>query len=263
MQDRQVLQIKYETCIYTQDSSPTPNAPCIPYLIFQRPPVPAAPSGFHLNYFIIVMAFMFPLPTLGATDFLSRGTLMTWPRTSRRRRAGTSRVVPRSGPSRPPPFQDATPDSSSDFSHDLHWKDRVALYAQFSAEETLHAILMALQTNNRTGPHKDDGIDALYAFANLDIWALSHRFFGKKMDLGQFERFKRVVVAHPYDILLRNYESRTLSAIHVKPDVYVTRRTFKCGTDEKFFTFTMSRADFGGDRAWMVDSIIYDEHPIQ
>lgn len=155
----------------------------------------------------------------------------------------------------PSPFPDLpTPDHHEN----LHWKDRVALYAQFSAEETLHALLLALRDNALSGPRKDDGIDALYAFANLDIWALSHRFFGKKMDLGQFERFKRVVVAAPYDVLLRDYRTHTLSALHVTPDVYVTRRTFEYLGDEKVFTFTLAKSDFGTaeKRAWMVDSII-------
>lgn len=208
-------------------------------------------------------AFISPAPTLSSAVCVSyRRAIGAQARPSRRLRF-MKRSYPRAGLSAPPPFHDAAANSSSDFPRDLHWKDRVALYAQFSAEETLHALLTALRTNNRTGPYKDDGIDALYAFANLDIWALSHRFFGKKMDLGQFERFKRVVVAHPYDILLREYESRTLSAIHVKPDVYVSRIAFVRQGEEKVFTFTMSRADFGGERAWMIDSIIFDDMPVQ
>lgn len=111
---------------------------------------------------------------------------------------------------------------------------------------------------------KDDGIDALYAFANLDIWALTHRFFGKKMDLGQFERFKRVLVASPYDVLLRYRRVRTLSALRVDDETYVSRRAFEApGRPDTVFTFTLTRAAFGGDegtkRAWMVDSIIHDD----
>lgn len=140
---------------------------------------------------------------------------------------------PHAGISTPTPHED-----------DLHWKDRVALYAQFSAEETLHALLHALQLNARSGPRKDDGIDALYAFANVDIWAISHRFFGKKQDLGQFERFKRVVVAYPYNILLRqDYSSKTLSALHVTPDVYVSRKAFHYPDPPDFNQSTTSAPD--------------------
>lgn len=144
----------------------------------------------------------------------------------------------------------------------LAWKDRIALYAQFSAEETLDMLLLALRENSWSGPSKDDGIDALYAFANVDIWALTHRFFGKKMDLGQFERFKRVLVAAPYDALLRYRRVRTLSALRVRDDTYVSRRVFETpGKGDTVFTFTLSRQAFGGGskQAWMVDSIIHDD----
>lgn len=146
----------------------------------------------------------------------------------------------------------------------LRWKDRVALYAQFSAEETLDELLCALQANGREDG--DEGIDALYAFANVDIWELTHRFFGKTQDLGQFERFKRVVVAHPYSILLReDYTMRTLSALHVTDGCYVARRLFETeGREPIVFVFTMRQLEFGASAertAWMVDSIIRDDAP--
>lgn len=157
-------------------------------------------------------------------------------------------------------LQQYEPPSSNSHEESLHWKDRVALYAQISAEETLNALLHALRENARSGPRKDDGIDALYAFANLDIWGLTHRFFGKKMDLGQFERFKRVVVTTPYSVLLREHCERTLSSVHVSREVYISRRAFEVGDVETVFMFTMSRAAFGGEsgRAWMIDSIIHE-----
>ncbi|CAN8069166.1 unnamed protein product [Agarophyton chilense] len=122
-------------------------------------------------------------------------------------------------------------------------------------------LLSALRSNARSGPCKDDGIDALYAFANLDIWALSHHFFGRRMDLGQFERFKRVIVADPYDVFFADYESETLSALRDGDDSYISRRLFRVrGGVETVFTFSMSRQEFGGGgrRRWMVDSIIHD-----
>lgn len=189
------------------------------------------------------------------------------PRRPHRNLTETTKTIPKAGLSTPPPpssFHDAA--SGND---NLHWKDRVALYAQFSAEETLHVLLHALQSNAHSGPYKDDGIDALYAFSNVDVWELSHKFFGKTQDLGQFERFKRVVVAHPYNTLLRNdYKSKCLSALHVTPDVYVTRKVFKyyhgLSHVNTVFTFTMCRLQFaingsGDNRAWMVDSIIHGD----
>lgn len=153
-------------------------------------------------------------------------------------------------PSPPPP----TP---SDPPAPLPWKDRIALYAQFSPEETLESLLQALRQNS---PTKDDGIDALYIFANLDIWALTHTFFGRKMDLGQFERFKRVLVASPYNAILRSADSSTLSALRLSPDIYITRRVFQPPEQQpSTFIFTLSRTTLvANPRLWMVDSIIHE-----
>lgn len=171
----------------------------------------------------------------------------------------TRRIPVRGGLSTPPPESKRAP--FPDGRGGLRWKDRVALYAQFSAEETLDELLLALRAN--AGSDGDDGIDALYAFANVDIWELTHRFFGKTQDLGQFERFKRVVVAHPYSVLLReDYTMRTLSALHVADGCYVARREFVTGGNAIVFVFTMRRLEFGASAertAWMVDSIIRDD----
>lgn len=156
-------------------------------------------------------------------------------------------------------YNQAGSDRSDSFG--IRWKDRVALYAQFSAEETLEELLTALRENSWTGPMKDDGIDALYAFANVDVWELTHRFFGRKMDLGQFERFKRVISANPYAILLSAHNRQVLSAIHVAGETYICRIRFDAPRrDSSVFTFTLSRAAFGdNNNSWMVDSIIHNE----
>ncbi|PXF44859.1 hypothetical protein BWQ96_05349 [Gracilariopsis chorda] len=191
-----------------------------------------------------------PLGAALSTRSSSPATRPVTPRPAQRRRPPccATRNAPRSTP----------PDEPA-------WKDRVALYAQLSAEETLSALLIALRHNARSGPTKDDGIDALYAFANLDIWALSHHFFGRKMDLGQFERFKRVIVADPYDVLFADYESETLSALRSGDDFYVSRRRFRVRGVDTVFTFSLSRCQFGADgrRRWMVDSIIHDHPSVQ
>eukprot|EP00183_Erythrolobus_madagascarensis_P007164 CAMPEP_0185846960 /NCGR_PEP_ID=MMETSP1354-20130828/2407_1 /TAXON_ID=708628 /ORGANISM="Erythrolobus madagascarensis, Strain CCMP3276" /LENGTH=132 /DNA_ID=CAMNT_0028547195 /DNA_START=125 /DNA_END=520 /DNA_ORIENTATION=- len=57
-------------------------------------------------------------------------------------------------------------------------KDRVALFAQLSPEDTLQCLLDALRDNasgthgahSSTPAHADEGIEALYAFANFDVW---------------------------------------------------------------------------------------------
>lgn len=146
---------------------------------------------------------------------------------------------------------------------DIRWKDRVALYAQFSAEETLDVLLSALRDNNRSGPLQDDGIDALYAFANLDVWSITHGFFGRrKTDLGQFEKFKNCIVSTPYNIMLGYSERSTLSALRLSEDKYVSRISFVAPRrDPVAFTFHLSRVALGLNKSWMVDSITQEPSP--
>lgn len=165
------------------------------------------------------------------------------------RAGGNSRwtsALPSSHPEQAP-WEPSPPDSA------LAWKDRVALYAQFSPSATLSAILDALCAG---APH-DAGIEALYAFANVDIWQVAHRFFGRKQDLGQFERFKRVIVAPPYDVLLRAESRETLSALALGPDRFAARVRFTTPRREPVvLTFQMTRTTLGRHTSWMVDSIL-------
>jgi len=87
----------------------------------------------------------------------------------------------------------------------------------------VEAILQALRENKGIGPSKDEGMEALYAFANFDIWEVNSSFFGgKKMDIGQFERFRRVMITHPYGILLRHTKHTVLSSVRPVDDKYGT-----------------------------------------
>lgn len=153
-------------------------------------------------------------------------------------------------------------ESGSSENHGIKWKDRVALYAQFSAEETLQVLLDALQGNTRAGPSQDDSIEALYAFANFDVWEITHVFFGRRMDLGQFERFKRVMVAAPYDILLAHERRVILSSLHRSKDSYISRISFEAPRrDRATFVFRLSRVALGPHTSWMVDSILQESEP--
>lgn len=142
-------------------------------------------------------------------------------------------------------------------------KDRVAVYAQLSAPATLSALLDALRADAR-----DEGIDALYAFANVDVWSVKHTFFGRMMDLGQFERFKRVVVAPPYDVMLRHSHRAVVAALTLGPAEYVTRVRFLAPRREPVvLVFRLvrrtlaSELDRGPPPSWMVDSILLDGAP--
>jgi len=157
-------------------------------------------------------------------------------------------------------IRDVLESESSDSSSVLP-KDRVALLAQLSPEETLSALLDALRENVHTGPSADDGIDALYAFANVDVWSIGHSFFGKSMDLGQFERFKRVLITNPYQSLLGHLERENISALRVDKSHYLSRFRVldSVGRTHSVFSFSLSESMLAnGGQSWMVDSIIHE-----
>lgn len=140
-------------------------------------------------------------------------------------------------------------------------KDVVAVHAQISPAATLSALLDALRND-----HRDDGIEALYTFASLDIWSVKHRFFGRVMDLGQFERFKRVVTASPYNALLRHTRRNVLAALTLDADTYVARVQFDVPRrDPVVLVFRLCRRAIAVDAqhrpppSWMVDSILAAE----
>ena len=71
---------------------------------------------------------------------------------------------------------------------------------QLSAREALAVQLDAL------GANADDvnrGIITLYNYAHFNPWSRSD-YFGRRLDLGQMERFKNVLHTQPYRVLLRN-----------------------------------------------------------
>jgi hypothetical protein len=171
----------------------------------------------------------------------------------------------------------------------IRWTDRVALQAQVgSAEETLVVLLDALRNNLSADVGvpgddraKDEGLDALYTFANLDVWSLRSKFFGRERacDLGQFERFKKIMVSVPYAILLCvTSDWAILSTWKVEPKKgglgeETPARCFfrvRCSAphyDTHVFDIAMSRGRpaAGSGRAsssWMVDSLVYDPAPL-
>jgi hypothetical protein len=146
----------------------------------------------------------------------------------------------------------------------------VALYAQLSAEQTVEHLLEGLsrQQTLSTANECDEGIEALYAFANFDVWSIQNEFFGKRIDLGQFERFKRIMMARPYAALLRHKSRCVLSSVRVSPVLYHCRVQVLSSTDETaVFRFCLSRrvlpgAPRGARRPrlyWMVDQILYEQ----
>ncbi|OSX75757.1 hypothetical protein BU14_0222s0002 [Porphyra umbilicalis] len=83
----------------------------------------------------------------------------------------------------------------------------------------VEALLAALCGNRDAG--RDEGIEALYMLANIDVWGVgADTFFGpgKKMDLGQFERFRRVMITAPYASLVDASAVAVTSALRLEAD---------------------------------------------
>ncbi len=61
-------------------------------------------------------------------------------------------------------------------------------------------FLQALAANNK--PYPDHGIEVAYRFAGFDPFARS-QYFGISLDLGQFERYRRIFYTPLYRVRLR------------------------------------------------------------
>ena len=143
---------------------------------------------------------------------------------------------------------------------EIQWRDRVALYAQFSPEETLHCLLEGLRQNGKNTLLKDDGIEALYTFANFDVFKVDHFFFGRRMDLGQFERFRRVLITKPYSMLLHWKENVVLSSLRISRDKFMSRIQFCSKYQQKAtFSFALSKVQLGDHESWMIDSVLEEQ----
>eukprot|EP00803_Ostreobium_quekettii_P010452 evm.model.scf_31.3 EVM.evm.TU.scf_31.3 scf_31:46305-51402(-) len=87
-------------------------------------------------------------------------------------------------------------------------------------EQAVELQLEALQRNNE--PFRDHGVEVLYRFANFDPFQRSN-FFGRPLDLGQFERFRRILHSPEYSILLDHTDRELLSTLQVSENVWKQR----------------------------------------
>jgi hypothetical protein len=127
-------------------------------------------------------------------------------------------------------------------------------------EAAVEAQLKALKHNNF--PSIDHGIEVLYRFTNFDPFARSN-YFGVNLDLGQFERFRRIFYTKCYKTLLNHTESTVISSLEVAEDVWVVRvvvrNDWRKG-EENTYSFTMKRR-LGGykDGMWFTQALNCDE----
>lgn len=117
-----------------------------------------------------------------------------------------------------------------------------------------------LRKNNE--PYVDHGIEVLYRFADIDPFDIRARYFGVKMDLGQFERFRRMFHTQQYRALLNHVDARPLSTLQLA-ETRVKKRFlvegFRKG-EKGVFEWTLTQK-VGGlkDGYWYVESCICDE----
>ncbi|GLI71574.1 hypothetical protein VaNZ11_016838 [Volvox africanus] len=91
---------------------------------------------------------------------------------------------------------------------------------EFSWEDALRVQLEALQKNNM--PYSDHGVEVLYRFANFDPFVRA-KYFGRSLDLGQFERFRRVMHSPYYATLLDNSGWEVLSTLQLDEGMWYVR----------------------------------------
>ncbi|KAA8498827.1 hypothetical protein FVE85_6412 [Porphyridium purpureum] len=138
----------------------------------------------------------------------------------------------------------------------LQTKDTVGLFSQIGPEMTLSAVLDALRDNPR-----EEAIDTLYAVANIDVWEWRHTFFGRAMDLGLYDSFRRVLISEPFAALLGHTERELTGAVRADSAHFLCRvRVVDADLDTSFFTIFLSQSpSFNGSERWMLDRIVYDD----
>ncbi|XAR70933.1 hypothetical protein NMG60_11027978 [Bertholletia excelsa] len=130
---------------------------------------------------------------------------------------------------------------------------------EFGAEEAVSCQLDALMLNNQ--PRLDNGIEVMYQFARIDPFGLS-TYFGRFVDLGKFESFRRVFHHSSYRVLLGHKERKILSSLYINENQY-KQRVWICGSrpeEEEIFQFTMIQRIGGSwDGYWLTESLIHEK----
>lgn len=140
-------------------------------------------------------------------------------------------------------------------------KKRYSPSLKYNREEAIEMQLEALQNNNE--PYFDHGIEVLYRFAgrHLDPF-LPSNYFGRPLDLGQFERFRRIMNTECFRILVNHSSYEFLSSLQVSEHMWKTRVSVSNSFAKRqaVFEFNMVR-EFGGryDGVWFCESLICDD----
>jgi len=127
-----------------------------------------------------------------------------------------------------------------------------------TAEEATLTQLDALQNNDN--PYPDHGVEVMYRFAGFDPFKRS-QYFGPFFDLGQFERFRRIVHHSSYRVLLGHTDRRILSSLFINEHCF-KQRVWIGGArpgEEEVYEFTLvQRVGGNWDGYWLTDSLRHD-----
>ncbi|KAJ7555135.1 hypothetical protein O6H91_05G023700 [Diphasiastrum complanatum] len=141
-------------------------------------------------------------------------------------------------------------------------KQPVGPSLNLTAEEATFSQLEALQANDN--PYPDHGVEVLYRFAGLDPFQLS-RYFGQRIDLGQFDKFKRIFHHSTYRLLLDHKRRCILSSLYVSENCFKQRvLVFGHWSDQHgIFEFTLvQRLGGSWDGYWLTESLHYDGYDV-
>lgn len=125
---------------------------------------------------------------------------------------------------------------------------------------------LELQWNVLSGQLRDEpffhlAVESLWNFAIVDMFEARSRYFGSTMDLGQYERFKRVMHSLPFRTLLGHTQREVLSTLVVS-DSEVRQRVRVTGLRREVACYTMVvTRQLGGlrDGYWLTQRLLRDE----
>lgn len=127
-----------------------------------------------------------------------------------------------------------------------------------TAEQVTLVQLNALQDNDK--PYADHGIEVMYRFAGFDPFKRSV-YFGPLFDLGQFERFRRILHHSSFRVLLGHTDRRILSSLFVNEHCF-KQRVWVVGArpgEEEIYEFTLvQRVGGSWDGYWLTESLRHD-----
>lgn len=132
-----------------------------------------------------------------------------------------------------------------------------------SPEAAVVAQLTALRACD--APYRGAGIETCYRHADIDPWRRSN-YFGPPLDLGQFERYRRIFYTPFFQVLVRNTEFELLSALATDEDAWSARvrvrsaRPMPACRDEGVFVFQLRRKVGGRwDGIWFTERLVNED----